>query len=112
KRSYIRLGPDHLAARSVKEHDAGRVDDLQRARPLVGVQLEALRRCKHRVSSQREAHHIELPELCLDLSSSETLCVQLVAARAIRGLETDSERLRAGPAPQVAGRPREDRCTV
>src|SRR5437762_709169 len=33
KRSYIRLGPDHLAARRVKEHDARRVHDLQRDGP-------------------------------------------------------------------------------
>src|SRR3989475_4562111 len=112
KRSYIRLGPDHLAARSVKEHDARRVHDLQRARPFVGVKPEALRCCKHRVSSQREAHYIELRELRLDLRSSETLCVQLVAARAIGGLENDSERLRAGPSPQVVGRPHEERFLV
>src|SRR5204863_7775348 len=91
----------YFHAAAVEEHDRRSVGDAELARPRLSSRGAAGGGGERGRSREREPRHIEFADEGAHLGALQTFTMELVARRAMRGLEEHCERLGAWLAPQV-----------
>src|ERR1700680_3108284 len=112
KRPQVRVDPKYFHAAAIEEHDRRGVRDAELARPRLSSRGAAGRGGGGGRSCGRAARPIECADERAHLGALQSFAMELVAGRAMRGLEEHRERLGAWLTPQVVRRSEEERLVV
>src|SRR5216683_3183201 len=93
KRPQIRVDPKYFDAAAIEEYDRRGVRDAELARPRLSGGSAAARGGERGRSCEREARYIEFALERAHFGALQSFAMELVAGRAMRGLEEHRKRL-------------------